>query len=69
MELSQKTLAEITQVTHDIREHYPELQKYLDENPLTLHDGDSKEVEMDNEVMRDYLESLKQLIKQYNKKH
>lgn len=68
MELSQKILADITKVTNDIQQHYPELEEYLDENPLTLHDGDSKDVELNNDVLRDYLESLEQLILKYNKK-
>lgn len=65
MELSQRLLADITQVTRDIEEHYPELQKYLDENPLTLPDGDTKEVEMDNDALREYLDSLRELIRKY----
>lgn len=69
MELSQKLLAEITQVTREIEDSYPELQKYLDENPMTLPDGDSKDVEMNNKVLAEYLDSLKELVKKYRKEY
>lgn len=65
MELSQKILAEITQATRDIEDNYPELQKYLDENPMTLPEGDNADVEMDNEALREYLDSLKELVSKY----
>lgn len=69
MELSQSILAEITQTTRDIEENYPELQKYLDENPMTLPEGDNSDVEMDNDALKEYLNSLKELVKKYKKDH
>lgn len=69
MELSQSILAEITQFTRDIEDNYPELQKYLDENPMTLPEGDNSEAEMDNEALKEYLNSLKELVKKYKKEH
>ncbi|MBJ7879654.1 hypothetical protein [Gelidibacter salicanalis] len=69
MELSQEILAEITQVTRAIEDNYPELQKYLDENPMTLPKGDNSDVEMDNEALKEYLNSLKELVIKYEKEH
>lgn len=59
----QKVLTEITQLTGNIETNYPELYRSLDENPLTL--PVSKHPHMDKNVMTDYLESLKQLLKHY----
>lgn len=69
MKLSQSILAEITQITRDIEDNYPELQKYLDENPMTLPEGDNADVDVDNEAFKEYLKSLKQLVKKYKKEH
>lgn len=69
MKLSQNILAEIAQVTRDIEDNYPELQKYLDENPMTLPEGDNANVEVDNQAFREYLNSLKELVSKYNKEH
>jgi hypothetical protein len=69
MKLSQDILAEITQVTRDIKDNFPELQKYLDENPMTLPLGDTANVEVDNEAFREYLNSLKELVSKYQKEH
>jgi len=69
MKLSQELLAEIAQVTRSIEDHHPELQKYLDENPMTLPEGDSNDVEMDNQAFREYLDSLKELVTKYDKEH
>lgn len=70
MELSQKLLAEISEITRDIEDNHPELQKYLDENPLTLSDDQNNmEPEMDNKALKEYLESLKALVKKYEEEH
>jgi len=70
MELSQKILAEISQITRDIEDNYPELQKYLDENPLTLSDDDNNsEASMNNQDLQEYLESLKELVRKYKEEH
>lgn len=69
MELSQKLLSEITQITRDIEDNYPELQKYLDENPMTLPDENDPNAEMDNDALKEYLDSLKELVKKYKKEH
>lgn len=69
MKLSQNILAEIAQITRDIEENYPELQKYLDENPMTLPEADNADVEVDNQAFREYLNSLRELVNKYNKEH
>lgn len=60
-------LKEITQLTTNIETNYPELYRTLDENPMTL--PVSKHPHMDKEVMQEYLESLKQLLKHHLETH
>jgi hypothetical protein len=60
-------LQEITQLTSNIETNYPELYRFLDENPLTL--PVSKHPHLDKEVMQEYLESLKQLLKHHLETH
>ena len=67
--MDQKILAEISQVTRDIEVNYPELQKYLDETRNTLPEGSNSEAEMDDESLRKYLESLKEMVRKYKKGH
>ena len=69
MELSQKILAEITQVTRDIEDNYPELQKYLDERPMTLPDENNPNAKMDDEVLKEYLVSLREMVSKYKDEH
>lgn len=56
-------LTEITQLTYNIETNYPELYRTLDENPLTIPSIDHPHI--DKEIMKDYLESLKQILKKY----
>lgn len=60
-------LKEITQLTTNFETNYPELYRTLDENPMTL--PVSKHPHMDKEVMQEYLESLKQLLKHHLETH
>ena len=69
MKLSQSILAEITQVIRDIKDNYPELQKYLDERPMTLPDENDPNAKVDNKVLEEYLSSLKNLVSKYKKEH
>lgn len=70
MKLSQHLLTEISQITRDIEDNYPELRKYLDETPLTLSDDHHNvETEMDDRALKEYLESLKELMKKYKEDH
>lgn len=69
MELSQKLLSEITQITRDIEDNYPELEKYLDERPMTLPNENDPNAKVDNKALQDYLDGLKEMIKKYKDGH
>lgn len=58
---------EITQLTTNIETNYPELYRSLDENPMSL--PVSKHPHIDKNVMQEYLESLKQLLKHHLETH
>ena len=60
-------LSEITRLTTTLETEYPELYRFLDENPMTLPTGD--ETSLNLETMQNYLQSLKQLLKTYSKAH
>jgi len=60
-------LTEITDLTNMIETDYPELYKYLDEDPMTI--PAIKNPNMGKKVMQEYLDELKQLVKQYSKTH
>ena len=66
-----KTLQEIEnqiiRLTMSIEVNYPELYATLDENPITL--PSKVHPDMNINIMEDYLESLKQILKQYTKTH
>ena len=63
MKTTQQLLAEISELTRDIETNYPEVYKHLDENPLTIPNDPHPEV--NNQALENYLESLRNLIKQY----
>ena len=63
MEDSKKIMAEVTQITLNIKTNYPELYRTLGENPVTI--PDEKHPDIDNKEMNDYLESLKGLLKSH----
>ena len=54
MKIPQKILTEISQITREIEDKYPELQKYLDELPITLSDDDNK-VEKIEKNLKSYI--------------
>ena len=60
---SQYTHAEITCQTSKIETNYPELYRFLDENPMTGTTTPHPELDMDS--LREYLEDLKNLLKQH----
>ena len=59
----EKTLAEITHITINIETNYPELYRNLNEDPITIPSLGT--ANMNLEVMQEYLDNLKQLLKQY----
>ncbi len=69
MELPNKVLTEISQISREIEEKYPELQKYLDETPMTLSDENNKVGKMDEKALTDYLESLRSIVNKYKEEH
>ncbi|WP_213521951.1 hypothetical protein [Nonlabens sp.] len=56
-------LLEINQLTTHIKTNYPELYRWLDENPDTL--ATSSHPNVDDQAMQDYLDSLKQLLQHF----
>ena len=62
-ELNQKIL----KVTLLIRKDYPELSKYLLEMPETIPDIENPQ--MNNEVLKGYLKSLKEILNKYAPNH
>jgi sugar-specific transcriptional regulator TrmB len=69
MDIPNKILTEISQISREIEEKYPELQKYLEETPQTLASAENIKGTMDEKALRDYLESLKSIVKKYKKEH
>ena len=58
---------QIITLTTSIEVNYPELYARLDENPITI--PSKTHPDMNVSIMVDYLESLKQILKQYIKTH
>ena len=58
---------QIITLTTSIEVNYPELYETLDENPITI--PSKIHPDMNIKIMEDYLESLKQILKQYTKTH
>ena len=58
---------QIITLTTSIEVNYPELYATLGENPITIPIADHPD--MNISIMEDYLESLKQILKQYTKTH
>lgn len=69
MKLSQSVLSEITQVIRDIEDNYPELQKYLNERPMTLPDENDSDAKVDNIELKAYLSSLNNLVSKYKEEN
>ncbi|WP_044397519.1 hypothetical protein [Lacinutrix sp. Hel_I_90] len=59
----QETLIEITRLTTRIETNYPELYLYLDETPMTIPANNHPDIGIN--AMKDYLETLKQLLKHH----
>lgn len=60
-------LNEITELTNTIETRYPELYRYLEENPLTIPAEEHPHI--DKQILKDYLQSLKQLLKHHLETH
>lgn len=68
MDAIQELLSKITAKIREIEEDYPELQKYLDEQRITLP-KDNNETHIDKQSLEDYLNSLQSLIDNYEKEN
>lgn len=60
-------MAEITQLTLNIKTNYPALYRTLGENPITLPNKEHPDV--DDKVLHEYLFSLKELLKSHIETH
>lgn len=58
---------QIIRLTTSIEVNYPELYATLDENPITI--PTKVHPDMDVAIMEEYLESLKEILKEYTKTH
>lgn len=58
---------QIITLTTSIEVNYPELYETLEENPITI--PSKNHPDMNISIMEEYLESLKQILKQYTKTH
>jgi len=63
MKNEQMLISEISEFTKNIESNYPELYKFLDENPITIPSESDPIINIT--VLEAYLESLKQLLKHH----
>ncbi|MHB1147764.1 MAG: hypothetical protein ACYC01_09235 [Lutibacter sp.] len=59
--------AKISQLTKTIESNYPELYQFLDECPFTIPSESNPSI--DKNILQDYLDSLKQLLKHHIETH
>ncbi len=64
---SKSLLTKITQLTSNIETNYPELYRFLDENPLTIPNVSHPTI--DQASLLAYFESLKQLLRHHLETH
>ncbi|WP_055444139.1 hypothetical protein [Lacinutrix himadriensis] len=67
MKKTQKILVKISNLLLDIKANHNELYVLLDENPITI--PTVKQPKVDANSLEDYLISLKEILKRYNKNH
>ncbi|HAV54109.1 MAG TPA: hypothetical protein DCX41_04140 [Aequorivita sp.] len=67
MKKIQKLTQEINELTVRIEQEYPELYRYLDENPVTISHKEQDELTVSS--FSEYLESLKSLLERYIESH
>ncbi len=65
---TEKTLTEnIIRITMTIRKEFPELMKFLNEMPETI--PDQKSPEINDKILEEYFNSLKELLVNYAPNH
>ncbi|MEP6712978.1 MAG: cupin domain-containing protein [Ferruginibacter sp.] len=67
METEHELNDKIMSITMQIQEKYPELLKYLNEMPVTIPDENKPEI--NTSVLKNYYESLKNILKDYVAEH
>lgn len=67
MKTLHQLMVEITQLTSNMETNYPELYKFLDENPITIPSETHPTI--DKDTLINYLETLKQLLKNHVESH
>jgi len=63
MNTLQTLLAEISELTKNIETNYPELYQFLDDSPMSIPNESHPTI--DKKILKEYLESLKQLLKHH----
>ena len=59
--------AKILEITNDIRSEYPELEKYLEEMPMTIPADSDPHITIKN--LQAYYDSLVELVEKYDEEH
>ena len=59
--------SKILTITMKIKDHYPELSKYLEEMPVTIPSENDPEITLNN--LKSYYESLNSLLNKYKMEH
>jgi len=59
--------AKILKITMKIKDHYPELSKYLEEMPVTVPSENDPEITLNH--LKTYYESLNALLNKYKVEH
>jgi len=67
METEKDLNAKILEITMKIKDHYPELSKYLEEMTVTIPDKQSPEVTIQG--LKTYYESLNDMLNKYILEH
>ncbi|MBQ0734702.1 hypothetical protein [Aquimarina celericrescens] len=67
MDASKTLITQITELTTQIETNYPELYKFIDEQPITV--PSSNHPKTDEKNLLDYLESLKELLRHHLDTH
>ena len=65
MSLSVKILEQINKLTLKLETEYPELYPFIEEEPITIPSFEHPDIS--NKALKDYLESLKALIRSHKK--
>ncbi|MCF4102723.1 hypothetical protein L1I30_13680 [Gillisia sp. M10.2A] len=60
-------LTQITELTTDLETNYPEIYKFLEEEPITIPAFEHPY--LNKKLLKDYLESLKELIIHHKQTH